>query len=73
MVPVGDARTLLVSGGDDGTVRLWDPLAGQELMCLVVASDIKSIVAVQIGTQSGLVIAGSAGLAALTFDELSTL
>jgi WD40 repeat protein len=68
-VPVGGGRTLVASGGDDRTVRIWDPGDnGRMLKAVHVHHAIRAL-----AFASGALVAGlSAGLLALEFPELTS-
>src|SRR5205807_92665 len=54
-----DTRSLLASGGDDGSVRVWDPQAGDELSILEGHGfGVNAVCAVTSGTRSLLASGG---------------
>jgi WD40 repeat protein len=61
-----DGRSLLASAGEDGTVRLWDPLTNQTVRVLSCHDDcIRGVCAVQVGGDTLLATASHDGTVCL--------
>jgi WD40 repeat protein len=70
---VVDGRHLLASAGEDGTVRLWDPLTNQNEHAFSCHADcIRGVSAVRVGTTSLLATASHDGIVGL-WDPLTGL